>query len=565
MPAGQGGSFTVRLTNYGVDDQQWEFPELPSWLQASQTSGLLPANGSTDITFTVSSSNAIGRYFATVSARTSLRQGSGGSNTLDTPLDISVIVEGEQPNWTAESYPESMTVVGQISIDGITSTDTGDMVGAFIYDDGQLKCVGKGQPKYNTQRDAYYVTMVVKGKRDMVGSPVSFRIYDASSGKTYPLVATTPAVTFAVDGTTGDYKNPVIWKNEEKLLQTEPLDEGWTSISLYLKPDTDDQHLFDILGNNILEVDVDKNTALTHSDGQWSATYSPIKPGQMMKVNLATADTLYVIGDEVDPADWPQTIAPMASTWIGVPTQAAMTLDEAFAGIEPEEGDMVKNDDAVSIFESGHWTGDVNAILPGSGYVYTSMSEDTKTLVFPDKSETGLTSYHASRQGVAASRKYAHSMVAVCTLHGDYQETLGGDAVIEAFDQRGELRGRATTLLRDSLRILLVSGDAEGEPLLLTARLADGRQMVKMLPQGFRRDTHLGTLRAPFVIDDLTDGIELSTLNAQRSTISVYTTSGLPVYQGPAADFSRKRIITAEPLIVVETADDGRPKVYKLK
>jgi hypothetical protein len=565
VPAGQGGSFTVRLTNYGVDDQQWEFPELPSWLQASQTSGLLPANGSTDITFTVSSSNAIGRYFATVSARTSLRQGSGGSNTLDTPLDISVIVEGEQPNWTAESYPESMTVVGQINIDGITSTDTGDMVGAFIYDDGQLKCVGKGQPKYNTQRDAYYVTMVVKGKRDMVGSPVSFRIYDASSGKTYPLVATTPAVTFAVDGTTGDYKNPVIWKNEAKLLQNEPLEEGWTSISLYLKPDTDDQHLFDILGNNILEVDVDKNTALTHSDGQWSATYSPIKPGQMMKVNLATADTLYVIGDEVDPADWPQTIAPMASTWIGVPTQAAMTLDEAFAGIEPEEGDMVKNDDTVSFFESGHWTGDVNAILPGSGYVYTSMSENAKTLVFPDKSETGLTSYHASRQGVAASRKYAHSMVAVCTLHGDYQETLGDDAVIEAFDQRGELRGRVTTLLRDSLRILLISGDDEGEPLLLTARLADGRQLVKMLPQGFRRDTHLGTLRAPFVIDDLTDGIELSTLNAQRSTISVYTTSGLPVYHGPAADFSRKRIITAEPLIVVETADDGHPKVYKLK
>ena len=32
LPVGQGGTFTARLTNYGPDDQQWEFIELPSWL-----------------------------------------------------------------------------------------------------------------------------------------------------------------------------------------------------------------------------------------------------------------------------------------------------------------------------------------------------------------------------------------------------------------------------------------------------------------------------------------------------------------------------------------------------
>ena len=560
---GKTESFTVTLDNTGSDYQEWTMTGLPSWLKASPSSGSVPPYGTQDVTFTVSSSNAIGRYFATVSACTSIPQNSG--NTLDTPLDISLTVQGEKPDWDDGSYPESMVVFGQICIDGILSTDTEDMVGAFIYDNGEMKCVGKAQPRYYSSSDAYYVSVTVKGRKDMAGSPVSFRIYDASSGKTYPLISTTPAITFAVDGRVGDTGNPVIWKNENKLLQTEPLDKGWTSISLYLKPDTDDQHLFDVLGSHIDEVDMDKNTALTHKDGQWSASYSPIKPGQMMKVCLNAADTLQVIGDKVNPADWPQTIAANAvATWIGVPTQATMDPDEAFAGLEPLDGDMVRNDDGAIFFDgnTNTWVGDFDEILPGRGYVYTSVADTEKTLVFPDKSKSGLTCYHSQRRGLPASRKYAHSMVALCTVHDDYQQPLR-DAVVEAYDQNGELRGHATTVLRDSLRILFISGDVEGEPLLLTAQLDDGRQIVKMVPQGFQHDGRLGTLRAPFVIDALTDGIE--TLQLGRGMLAVYTVSGIPVYNGPADDFHRQQVRRGEPLIVVEPTADGHPRVYKLK
>ena len=99
--------------------------------------------------------------------------------------------------------------------------------------------------------------------------------------------------------------------------------------------------------------------------------------------------------------------------------------------------------------------------------------------------------------------------------------------------------------------------------MVLNARLADGRQFVRMLPQGFQRNGHLGTLRAPFVIDPTTTGI--GTLPLVKGMIAVYNLSGLPVYHGPAADFMHKQMLHAEPLIVVETTDDGRPRVYKLK
>ena len=117
---GKTESFTVTLNNTGSDYQDWTMNGLPSWLKASPSSGSVPPYGTQDVTFTVSSSNAIGRYFATVSACTSIPQNSG--NTLDTPLDISLTVQGEKPDWDDGSYPESMVVFGQICIDGILST-----------------------------------------------------------------------------------------------------------------------------------------------------------------------------------------------------------------------------------------------------------------------------------------------------------------------------------------------------------------------------------------------------------------------------------------------------------
>lgn len=561
LPVGQGGTFTARLTNYGPDEQHWEFTELPSWLSASATSGTLQPNQSADITFTVDAGNAIGRYFATISARTTLRQSS--SNTLDTPIDISVNIQGEKPHWDAESYPESMMVLGQICIDGILSTDTEDMVGAFMNDGGEMKCVGSAQPKYDSTRDAYYVRIMVKGKREMADAPVSFRIYDASSGKIYPLVSTTPAVTFAVDGSTGDYKNPVIWKNENKLLQTEPLDEGWTSISLYLNPDTKDQHLFDVLGSHIDEVDMDKTTALTYKDGQWSDSYTPIKPGQMMKVCLNEADTLQVIGDEVNPADWPQTIAPNASTWIGVPTQASMGADEAFAGVEPLEGDMVKNDDGAIVFDGNVWVGDFEIILPGRGYVYYSGADTPKQLVFPDKSGSGLTCYHSQRRGLPASRKYAHSMVALCTVHDDTR-TIIDDLDIQVFDLSGELRGKSVKVLRDTLHMVFISGQTEDEPLIIMAN-HNGQTYVQPLPQGFQRDGILGRLLNPYIINtsEITDIDE--TMFHPDSQLTVYNLAGHLVFRGKASDFTRHTLSLDGVYIVNEVKSDGTIDCRKIR
>lgn len=562
---GSSHEFTATLTNNGADYQSWYMTNLPSWLKASPASGTVPPHSTQDVVFTVSSGNPIGRYFATVSARTTVDQSTSvENNTLDTPLDISLTVKGEQPDWTAENYSESMTVIGQICIDGVMSTDPDDMVGAFIYDNGQMRCVGKDHPKYNAKHDAYYVTIMVGGEDKMQGSLVSFRIYDASTGKTYPLVTTSPSVLFEVDAIVGA-DQPVVWKNENKLLQTERLSGGWTSISLYLKPDTDDQHLFDILGNNIKELKVTKDSTLTHSNGQWSATYSPIKPGQMMKVQLSAPDTLYVVGDEVDPAKYPQTIAagPKTSTWIGVPTQAVMGIGEAFAGMTLVNGDQVKSDDEVSIYDGTQWNGTLTSIMPGKGYVFTSAYNEPRQLVFPATSPSGLTTYHTSRKGIAANYKYAHSMVAVCSVH-DAGQTVCDDVDIQVYDMFGELRGRSIKTLRDSLHLVFISGEKTGEPLMFIVK-HNGQTHIQRIHQGFQRDGILGHLANPYVITSALPTDMSTLLFAADSHLAVYDVAGLLVYQGPASQFDKHQLLPDAVYIIRETTANGQVNTYKAK
>ena len=320
-----------------------------------------------------------------------------------------------------------------------------------------------------------------------------------------------------------------------------------------------------MLGNNITQLKVDKNTTLEHKDGQWSASYSPIKPGQMMKVNLTAADTLYVIGDEVDPADWPQTIdaGPNTSTWIGVPTQAAMTIDEAFAGIEPVENDQVKGDDAVSIFDGEKWDGNLTSILPGKGYIFTSAAEVPRTLVFPAKSQTGLTTYPTQRRGIPANYQYAHNMVALCTVQ-DEGRTISDDVDIKVFDQYGELRGVTVETVRDTLHLVFISGETEGEPLIIVANV-NGQTHVQLLPQGFVRNGILGRLLAPYVIrtSELTDISE--TVFDARSQLVVYALTGQVIFRGQASDFDRHSLSLDGIYIVNETMPDGNVTCRKVR
>ena len=564
VTAGCNGSFTATLSNNGVADQTWSFTELPSWLEASPASGTIFAHGSQEVTFTVKQGNPIGKYFTTISAR--------GNKELDTPLDICLTVEGAQPNWKVEQYEESMTMIGQIKVNGIVSTDPDDMVGAFTSKNGDVlgECVGIGKPKYNSNKDAYFVSMMVYGSKAMEGDRILFRIYDASTGLTYPLTTVSEEVTFKVDGSYGSTSNPVIWENSDKLLQTFNLTEKTLWISLYLDPVSKDlQQLFKPVSSIIKSVET-ADSLYTCENQEWDGNKS-IKPGEMLKVTMNQNGLLPVIGSAVDPADYPITVNP-GPNWVGVPCDSYMTLDEAFAGLSPVDGDIVKGQAAFASYENGKWVGELEAIEPGKGYVYTSMDDTEKVFRFPSDPTTAGIGQWQGVQGIAANFKYRNSMVVVCTVHDEYDQPITVNN-IGAFDPNGELRGLTSRCFRDSIYFIIISGDLQDELMHLRPSFNDGTSGVSstenrsgineefMLP--FSKDKIIGRLKEPVVLQiSNPTGISEFYRNA-NSRLTVYNTLGNCLYSGRAADFDRRKLPVNVIYIISEETTDGRIITYK--
>ncbi|WP_082893455.1 cadherin domain-containing protein [Rufibacter ruber] len=104
----------------------------------------------------------------------------------------------QAPNWqvSAQNYQYQMVTVGALNLNGIESTDTNDLLGAFI--NGELR--GVGRPVYIASANRYLVYMNIY-HHDGSGE-VSFKIYDASENKTVDLEQKEAFEIQAVRGTT---------------------------------------------------------------------------------------------------------------------------------------------------------------------------------------------------------------------------------------------------------------------------------------------------------------------------------------------------------------------------
>ncbi len=543
-------TFTATLFNNGPSDQTWSFTQLPSWLEASETGGTIFAHGSSEITFTVKEGNAIGKYFATISAR--------GQKGINTPLDICLNVEGKKPNWTPKKYSESMTAIGQIKIDNVISTDPNDMVGAF----NELgECVGVGQPAYYPTMDAYYVFLYIYGSNDMKDKELQFRIYDASTGTTYPLSNVSETITFVPDGFVGNIMNPVIWENNEKVMQVMPLNEEYNWVSLNISPNDDIlSQLFKPVNSQLNSLLLDGQTCYDKNGG-WSNDCS-VKPGQMMKVDMSQAADLNIVGASIDPAKYPITIN-HGSNWVGVPSTKYMTVDEAFAGLNPGEFDIVKNQTSFSQFVNGRWFGNLTVVEPGKGYIYFSQSDETKTFTFPSDVVEEVDTENLKTSGIAANFRYPHNMAVTCTVHNSDGRAIAASSV-EAYDNMGELRGQSVRCLNDSIFLLVISGTTDGEPLILKANvreLSDSNQPVNIL--SFRIDHRLGNYRKPYVLTAAAPTNISETEFDADSRLAIYTVTGMPVFKGQASAFDSDKLSLGEVYIICETKSDGSTTTRK--
>ena len=241
------------------------------------------------------------------------------------------------------------------------------------------------------------------------------------------------------------------------------LSSGWNWWSSSLEMDaTLDAALKDaIAAENTTAVikNVGGNTML--ENGTWSPVMA-LNNESMYMIRVDNAVTATLTAAPADPANHPITLA-SGWNWIGFPTVNAMTLDEAFAGITPNEEDVVKGTAGPATYTAEYgWNGSLTGLEPGVGYMYKN-NGDPMTLVYPSTSKGMVRVVPMERYWMSDTHRHATTLTMLATLDASRYTMTEGNYEIGAF-VGDECRGSARLQRVDSQYIayLSVSGE-EGE------------------------------------------------------------------------------------------------------
>ncbi|WP_162164197.1 LamG domain-containing protein [Xylanibacter brevis] len=476
-------TFTATIENQGSQTETWSLSGMPEWIETNEMAGTLSPLTSKTLTFAVADGLPIGTYETTIYL--------AGSQEIATPLNITITSEGDAPNWVATTDEHSMTVVGQLKIDNLLSSDPMDMVAAFR----GTECVGVAHPQYLSRYDSYMVMMSIYGKED---AELTYKAYDASTGIIYPAVSLsdTEAYTFSADKAVGTFKKPVIFTPTNEIEQDLSMSQaGWKWFSLYAAPvNANPSVIFKDAKDAIYTLTDGRNTIIN-----WHGNMNFSDCSIMYKLNAKTAYKENFIGTPTDPTNTSITLNKNSWSWIGYPAQASNGLSAAFAGAQPEEGDIVKSQTAFAIYTDGDWVGNLTAVTPGEGYLYKSEAATNKTFTYPKPAVSG-------RKNVA--RRVAQHNGLRTHQHGDNMTMIAtvmdGDQLVEDAEVSiyagTDLRGLSGQAVTDGKHFIVIDGKkGQADMLTFVVKTTEGEYYLTQT-ELFEADANMGSVAAPYVL-----------------------------------------------------------------
>ena len=525
---GEPATFEATIVNESGNSENWMLTGLPTWLTASATSGTLKATMQKTITFTIAESVAPGKYEQTIYLT--------GNNNIAEPLTLNLKVKSEEPDWAvnAGAYAETMNVIGSLQVLNVPSQDEDDIVAAFIGGE----CRGVARPEYKSRYDGYFVTMDIysNGKDDNSEDPepVTFKVFDASTGTIYPVVTTSQTVAFSANDIVGRYDNPLVLNATDMIEQGIELSKGWNWMSLSVRPDQMTVPVvFANAGGKVLSVKGQPGIA-TYS-GSWISTIEAMTNTTMYAVNTDEALTLTVTGHRVNPADMPVTVK-NGWNWVGYCGQQVVSVANALAGMNPLNGDVIKAHRGMAYYDGYEWIGTLSMLMPGKGYKIQSAASADRTFTYPtttiaaSRTQSKVTTPLSLGEGLGERSfvpvdytTYPANMVLIAKVVKDGLPVGGAELGVFA---GSECREAAVTDAQGMV-YMTVPGDAATK---LTFRVvADDELFCAAESVGYETDAVVGTPRAPFVIElGAATGVELVATQSQQ-TGQVYDLQGRKV------------------------------------
>ncbi len=545
-------SFTVDVFNSGGVDQNYTISNLPGWLTASSLTGTLTPASQITVTFTVDPLTNIGNYDFSLY----LTSDFGYSEKLNINVDV---IE-TPPNWEVDptQFQYSMSVIGQVRIDGVFLSNENDMVAAFV--NGQ--CRGVANIEYIAAYDMFEVFLNIYSNV-LTGEQVEFRIWNASEGVIHGNV--TPVVSFNNNTFLGTPAAPIIIESNNSYTRNIILIDGWKWISINL----DNTYLSDVdsVFANVTSVSTDqiKGDSMFDNYGTstgWTGSLTAtggFKFDQTYKVKHSQIDTLEISGSKIDPLNTPITLR-SGWSWIGYTPQTNIPLKGAFSNHNPTGGDIIKSQYAFSMYDPIiGWIGSLDYMVPGEGYMYNSLAATQQTFVFPP-TDPDKAPYQFSTEKIKVpgwnldESKYAYNMSMIAEVK-DPSILIDEHKILGAF-VNGECRGICKPVLVDEqwLYFITLFANLPGEEINFQLGQANNLDRLHFVETTtFDNNKVAGNLSnpVPLTLDHAQTGF--SKFNSNNRPFSIYpnpSKGGLVYIEVPGASFSQYKGASVEILDV---------------
>ena len=165
--------------------------------------------------------------------------------------------------------------------------------------------------------------------------------------------------------------------------QTMTLTQGmnWWSTNLDITLDDLKDAIAAALGSNGTATVKSHGYTINYANGQWRPADMPFDIRNMFKIQVSADCEITLTGVPVEPSAYEITIV-YGNNEIGFLPNESMSVGEAFSGLNPVAGDMVKSKTGSTTYSGTRWRGALETLEPGQGYIYQSKAAGEKKFTY---------------------------------------------------------------------------------------------------------------------------------------------------------------------------------------
>ena len=448
---------------------------------------------------------AVGRTMIAKTSSSIIASVSADTLTLDDNGQATITIKGVLPGATSITFSLDDTDVNcsatinvanasMFTSAPVASRASGTAV--YRYSEVQLTC--------DTEDAVIYYTTDGTCPCDENGTRI---IYDS------PIVLSEPVTIMAMAVADGMIESDVVTFSYTIRTTTLSISmsEGWNWIS----HDMESAVSLTELGSDVTDV-IGQDSEATGNDGSFTGTLSSMDADQSYKVK-ACSDTQIILNGYEYNGGTAKSLQE-GCNWIGYPIDQTMTVTEAFAYADIEDGDCLVGQDGFTIFDDGQWVGTLEVMNPGEGFLYYSQSAKDITynmsIVSKAKSLYGKASKTATYWAVD-KHAYPNILCLVANVYSDGTLVDEDAYTIGAFSGT-ECRGVGTYV--DGKLMMNIYGD-EGETITFVAMDNETETCYNIIESEVFVETVKGSLTSPY---SLNIGDDLSGITNVESHLRIY-------------------------------------------